>query len=126
MTLWAITRAPLIMGGDLRHLDAPTLALLTNREVLAVNQASTDNRPHFEADGTRMWTARAEVGGDFYLALFNTTAKPKEVELRLDRLGLAGVSSVRDLWSGTDLGRASGRVGAQLPPHGSALYRLRA
>jgi alpha-galactosidase len=39
MTLWAIARSPLIMGGDLRHLDAPTLALLTNREVLAVNQA---------------------------------------------------------------------------------------
>lgn len=41
MTLWAIARSPLIMGGDLRHLDAATLALLSNREVIAVNQAST-------------------------------------------------------------------------------------
>ncbi|SUJ24254.1 Alpha-galactosidase A precursor [Sphingomonas paucimobilis] len=46
MTLWSIARSPLIMGGDLRHLDAPTLALLTNRAVIAVNQASTDNQPH--------------------------------------------------------------------------------
>ena len=45
MTLWSIARSPLIMGGDLRHLDAPTLALLTNPEVIAVNQASTANRP---------------------------------------------------------------------------------
>lgn len=46
------------MGRDLRHLDAATLALLTNREVLAVNQVSRDNQPHFEADGTRIWSAR--------------------------------------------------------------------
>ena len=45
MTLWSIARSPLIMGGDLRHLDAPTLALLTNPEILAVNQASTGNQP---------------------------------------------------------------------------------
>ena len=54
------------MGGDLRHLDAPTLALLTNRDVLAVNQHSTDNQPRFVMDGTRVWTARAE-NGDAYL-----------------------------------------------------------
>jgi hypothetical protein len=61
MTLWSIARSPLIMGGDLRHLDAPTLALLTNRAVLAVNQASTDNRPHFVEDGARIWSATPEV-----------------------------------------------------------------
>jgi hypothetical protein len=60
MTLWSIARSPLIMGGDLRHLDAPTLALLTNRAVLAVNQASTDNRPHFVEDGARIWSATPE------------------------------------------------------------------
>jgi len=123
MTLWAITRAPLIMGGDLRHLDAPTLALLTNREVLAVNQSSSDNQPHFELDGTRIWTARAEDGAR-YVALFNTTAKPKQVSLKLERIGMASAASVRDLWTGRELGPASGAVGAMLAPHGSVLYRL--
>ena len=125
MTLWAITRSPLIMGGDLRHLDAPTLALLTNREVLAVNQSSTENQPHFMADGTRIWSARAGQGADFYLALFNTTAGPRQVSLGLDRLGL-GAASVRDLWTGAQLGTARGSFGTLLPPHGAGLFRLEA
>ncbi|NUR11226.1 MAG: glycoside hydrolase family 27 protein, partial [Bradyrhizobium sp.] len=77
MTLWSIARSPLIMGGDLRHLDPPTLALLTNPEVIAVNQASTDNRPYFVEDGMRVWTARPVSGAGRYLALFNTTGKER-------------------------------------------------
>ncbi|MDR6145676.1 alpha-galactosidase [Sphingomonas sp. SORGH_AS870] len=126
MTLWSIARSPLIMGGDLRHLDAPTLALLTNRAVLAVNQASTDNRPHFVEDGARIWSATPEgAPRDRYLALFNTTDKPREVGLALSYLGLPGGVGVTDLWSGQSLGRASGRFAQTLPPHGSGLYRLR-
>ena len=124
MTLWSVARSPLIMGGDLRHLDAPTLALLTNREVLAVNQSSTDNRPHFIEDGARIWSARPEGGQDRYLALFNTTDKPKEIGIALRDLGKAGSVSVRDLWAGRSMGTASGRVAATLPPHGAGLYRL--
>ncbi|WP_394648819.1 glycoside hydrolase family 27 protein [uncultured Sphingomonas sp.] len=127
MTLWSIARSPLIMGGDLRHLDAPTLALLTNRAVLAVNQASTDNQPHFIEDGARIWSARPEgAPGDRYLALFNTTEKPREVGLALSYLGLKGEVTATDLWSGEALGRSSGRFARSLPPHGAGLYRLRA
>ena len=125
MTLWSIARSPLIMGGDLRHLDAPTRALLTNREVIAVNQASTRNRPHFVADGVRVWTARA-ANGDPYLALFNTGPKPREVSVRLDQIGLPGVWRLRDLWAGRPDGMARGEVARTIPSHGAALYRLTA
>lgn len=124
MTLWSIARSPLIMGGDLRHLDAPTLALLTNREVLAVNQASTDNQPHFVEDGMRVWTARPVNGSGRYLALFNTTDKEREVGIDFRWLGLASTVRARDLWDRKDLGTASRRFAATLPPHGAGLYRL--
>jgi len=117
MTLWAIARSPLIMGGDLRHLDAPTLALLTNREVLAVNQASTDNQPHFVMDGTRVWTARA-VNGDAYLALFNTGKAEREVGFKLAPLGLDS-AEVTDLWTEQALGSHTGSFSATLPSHGA-------
>ncbi|MGN6207466.1 glycoside hydrolase family 27 protein [Asticcacaulis sp.] len=122
MTLWSIARSPLIMGGDLRYLDQPTLDLLTNDEVLAVNQSSHDNQPHFLADGRRVWTAQAE-NGDHYLALFNTTSA--EAELSFD-LGILGRKSakVRDLWARTDLDNVSGFFTAQVPSHGAGLYRL--
>jgi hypothetical protein len=124
MTLWSIARSPLIMGGDLRHLDAPTLALLTNPEVIAVNQASTDNQPHFVEDGVRVWTARHANSADRYLALFNMTDKEREIGVDFRWLGITSAVRVRDLWAGTDLSKKTGRFAATLPPHGSGLYRL--
>ena len=124
MTLWSIARSPLIMGGDLRHLDAATLALLTNREVLAVNQRSTENQPYFVEDGVRVWTARLEGGEDRYLALFNTTDNAREVGIDLRWLGLPQAVRVRDLWAAQDLGISRGRVARPIGAHGAGLYRL--
>lgn len=72
MTLWSIARSPLIHGGDLTKTDAATLALLTNPEVIAVDQASADNRPLFDREGLVAWTASVPGSPDRYLALFNT------------------------------------------------------
>jgi alpha-galactosidase len=128
MTLWSIARSPLIMGGDLRHLDAPTLALLTNPEVLAVNQRSEGNRPQAADPGTRIWSARP-AGGQRgqYLALFNTEDHPVEIDFDLSRLDLGNRRvACRDLWARRDLGTLSGTLRRTLPPHGSALLRLTA
>ena len=125
MTLWAIARSPLIMGGDLRHLNAATLALLTNRAVIAVNQASTGNRPHYVEDGTRIWSARAPDDSR-YLALFNTGDQRLDVGIPLRDLGIAGPVEVQDLWSGRSLGRVTGRMAQPIPSHGAGLYCLRA
>jgi alpha-galactosidase len=131
MTLWSIARSPLIMGGDLRHLDAPTLALLTNPEVLAVNQHSRDNRPHRADPDTRIWSARpaqdAIQEGVQYLALFNTGDKPATIAFDLSRLDLGGRSvAVRDLWTRRDRGTVQGALHATLAPHASQLLRLSA
>jgi alpha-galactosidase len=72
MTLWSIARSPLMHGGDLTKTDDFTLALLTNDEVLAVNQHSSDNRQLFDHDGLIAWTAKDSPGGATYLAVFNT------------------------------------------------------
>jgi hypothetical protein len=125
MTLWSIARSPLIMGGDLRHLDPATLALLTNREVLAVNQSSRDNLPLALIEEVRTWTARADQGDARYLAMFNISDKgeSKQVAFDLSRLGLKS-ARVRDLWSQRDLGIVRGRVTAPLATHASLLYSL--
>jgi hypothetical protein len=124
MTLWSIARSPLIMGGDLRKLDPATTALLTNDEVLAVNQASTGNRPLINAGGSVVWMAEVPGSKARYLALFNTT--DEEMLVRID-LGLAGVKSrvsVRDLWARKDDGAVEHSLQRRLPPHGAGLYRL--
>lgn len=124
MTLWAIARSPLIMGGDLRHLDEATLALLTNRAVIDVNQRSFDSRPHFLQDGARIWSALPQSGKGRYLALFNTTNAPLEISIGLRELKLSGSVAVRDLWSGEALAPASGRFAQTIPSHGAGLFLL--
>jgi hypothetical protein len=126
MTLWSVARSPLIMGGDLRHLDAPTLALLTNPEVLAVNQRSRDNHPHRAEAGTRIWSARsADKRGLQYLALFNTSDAPVDIAFDLSRLDLGNRDvAVRDLWARRDQGTVRGAIRTTLPPHGATLLGL--
>jgi alpha-galactosidase len=71
MSLWAIARSPLMHGGDMTQMDDFTFSLLSNAEVIAVNQGSVDNRPLFDRDGLIAWCARPEGTDDRYLALFN-------------------------------------------------------
>ena len=71
MTLWSIARSPLIMGGDLTKLDAFTLALLTNEEVIAVDQHSSGGHQLFNRDDLIGWAADAPGAAGLYLALFN-------------------------------------------------------
>ncbi len=126
MSLWSIARSPLIMGGDLRHLDAKTLALLTNPEVLALNQRSRDNRPHRAEAGTRIWSARsADKRNLQYLALFNTSDAPTEIVFDLSRLDLGNRSvAVRDLWARHDQPAVRGALRITLAPHASTLLGL--
>ena len=72
MTLWSIARSPLMHGGDMTKTDDFTLSLLTNDEVLAVNQHSEGNKPLFERDDLIAWVADVPGStGEKYLALFN-------------------------------------------------------
>ncbi len=73
MSLWSIARSPLIHGGDMTKTDDFTLSLLTNDEVIAVNQRSENNRQLFRTpDGLVAWIADVPGSSDKYVALFNT------------------------------------------------------
>jgi hypothetical protein len=130
MTLWSIARSPLMMGGDLTKLDDFTRGLLTNDEVIAVNQRSENNRPLFETDGFVVWTADVPGSADRYLAVFNTRdPRPgsASVSVSFDRLGFGGPVRVRDLWARRDLGEVFDKEFAPgVPPHGAGLYRVSA
>jgi alpha-galactosidase len=129
MTLWSIARSPLIMGGDLTKLDDFTYSLLINDEVLAVNQASADNREAFRDEGLAVWLANAPRGHDIYAAVFNLRdATPAAAEayipIKLAELGLRGKTRVRDLWRHADLEAVRDIFVPQIPCHGAGLFRL--
>jgi hypothetical protein len=144
MSLWAIARSPLMHGGDMTKTDELTLSLLTNDEVIAVNQRSANNRPLFNRDELIGWTADVPGSRDKYLALFNARDRirvtPPHARYRsapvshdastavaivaLRELGLTGRVSVRDLWAGRDVGTVRDSFAAEVPFHGAGLYRL--
>ncbi|HTU34489.1 MAG TPA: glycoside hydrolase family 27 protein [Candidatus Acidoferrum sp.] len=124
ITLWSIFRSPLIMGGNLTMLDDWTASLLTNPEVIAVDQQSRDNHAIVNANGVAVWVARPETGNGSYIALFNLHDSPQKVSYSWNGLGLNGAKyNLRDLWQRKNLGPA-GALALNLPPHGCAIYRV--
>ena len=129
MTLWVIFPSPLMVGGELPSADAWTLSLLTNPEVIAVDQHSSGNHPVIPAEGintpkTVVWLAQSTSENEQYVAVFNRSKSRVVVRYEWKDLGLAGKTyKLRDLWEHKNLGPASALT-ATLPSHGSLLYRL--
>jgi alpha-galactosidase len=126
MTLWCIFPSPLMVGGELPSADDWTLSLLTNPEVIAVDQHSSGNHPvnDVSTDKTVVWLAQAGSGDGQYLAVFNLTDSKAVKRYEWKALGLTEAAyQLRDLWEHKDLGPA-GALTVTLPPHGSVLYRL--
>ncbi len=124
MSLWAIARSPLIHGGDMTQMDAFTLSLLTNAEVIAVNQASTHNRQLFRTNDLIAWVADDAVSTNKYLALFNATGSSASVPVNLTTIGYTNSCSIRRLWDGANLGLFTGTFSPTLAAHRGQLYRL--
>jgi alpha-galactosidase len=125
MTLFAIFRSPLMFGGDLQSMDPFTLALITNKDVLKVNQKSINNRQLFRKDDLIVWTADDPGTSDKFIAFFNATdSTEKKISVDLEQIGLKGTHSVTDLWTGKDLGRVRGAFTRTINVHGAGLYRI--
>ncbi len=132
MTLWCIARSPLVFGGDMTKMDDFTLSLITNPEVIAVDQGSNANRLLFRREGLAAWVADVPGSADKYLAVFNTRNKPAaedsgagvKVPVKLAELGLSGPCLIRDLWKRADLGQFHEEFAPQINWHGAGLYRV--
>ena len=124
MTLWSIFRSPLIFGGDLPSNDAATTALITNAEVLEVNQHSHGGHQAVEKGNIRVWVADSPEAGEKYVALFNLGDAVEEAEISWGELGLSdSTHEVRDLWIHKPEGALSG-IHISLRPHACVLYRV--
>lgn len=125
VTLWSIESAPLLLGTDLTKLDAADLPLLTDPEVLAVDQAGRPATPVSQATPQQVWFSR-NPDGSYTVALFNLGATTAAVTADWSDLGLpaGSTAAVRDLWKRANLGRVTGGYTATLAPHASMLLRV--
>jgi hypothetical protein len=125
MSLWSLAPSPLMFGGNLPDNDELTLLLLTNDEVLALNQDALGRKATFVAtnDTSRVF-ARDLSGGVKAAGLFNLGGTPTNVIASWTALQLSGSQKVRDLWQHKDLGSYENEFSASLEPHGVVLVRF--
>jgi alpha-galactosidase len=125
MTLWVILAAPLLAGNDLSKMTPETVALLTNREVVAVDQDPLGRQ------GDRVWAegpselwAKPLSGGAKAVALFNRADTPKAISFKMSEVGYWSHAKLRDLWKGEAVSASDGAYTAEVPAHGAVLLMV--
>ncbi len=136
-TLWAITCAPLYLGSDLTKMDAGDLAIISNRDLIEVDQAGVPARPldiqHLRNKPQQAWLTTYR-DGSAVLAVFNLGSDAAEVKLswrevdalRDTRFAEGRVPLLHDLVSGEDVVSAADGLTLRLEAHGSRVFRIKA
>jgi alpha-galactosidase len=124
MSLWSMLAAPLIAGNDLRDVPAPILEILTNREVISIDQDKAGKQgKRVSKVGDQEFWVRELAGGDHAVAVFNLGTDPATATVHWTDLGLKKPPSrIRDLWNHADL--RAGEFSATVPAHGVVMLRI--
>jgi hypothetical protein len=130
MTLWAMARSPLILGANLTLLDPATLKLLTNPDVIALDQTATRSGQVLHSGDVIAWTADlpADFPGGYTaaLALFNLGASQTVIDSSFAAYDLADFTyRVRDAWTGRNMTKVKSVQDLALEPHASVLWLLK-
>ncbi|MCU0376771.1 MAG: glycoside hydrolase family 27 protein [Bacteroidales bacterium] len=124
LTLWSIFRSPLMLGGNLPSTDDFLLKLITNPEIIEVNKKCYNSRELYNKNEEVVWIADAPGKDEKYVALFNTSDLPRSITFELKDAGMKNRYRVRDLWERKEIGAVKDRLKADIPPHGSKIYKL--
>ncbi len=125
VSLWSLLSAPLLISCDVESMDAFTLNLLTNDEVIAVNQDALGKSAAPVGGNKEIWLKELE-DGSYALGVFNLEGGKRRIEVTWDQLGLpAGLWQVRDLWRQKELGEERSGFSTEVESHGVTLVSLR-
>jgi len=125
MSLWCLLAAPLLAGNDLRDMQPNILEILTNKEVIAVDQDKLGKQAVRMAKDKdlEVW-ARPLADGGHAVGLFNRGDAAAKVTAKWSDIGIAGSHKARDLWAHKDLGKISAEFTAEVPSHGVVMIRI--
>jgi alpha-galactosidase len=125
ISLWVLQAAPLLIGCDLNYLDEFTLSLLTNEEVIAVDQDVLGKQavPVLINPSCQVWIKELEDGSKA-MGIFNMNDKRQAITLNLNDLGIVNKVHLRDLWRKKDLGEFENNLEIDIPSHGVVLLKV--
>ncbi len=126
VSLWALLSAPLLLGCDLTRLDDFTLGLITNDEVIAINQDKLGKQavPVIREDSVQVWV-KPLWNGDRAIGIFNLSGKTRQYRLPLRKSVASDSVRLRDVWRQKELGVFAETFSTTIPPHGVVLLRAK-
>jgi alpha-galactosidase len=126
LSLWAVLAAPLLAGNDLRDMSQATLDILTNQEVIAVNQdrLGKQGSQTWKSGEQEIWT-RPLTGKATAVAIFNRSSQESRVTVKWADLKIAKVNSIRDLWSHQDVTALGSEFSTTVPGHGVVMLKVK-
>ncbi len=125
-SLWAMMAAPLLIGTDLRTASPATYEIVSNREIIALDQDALGKQGTvLSSDGGRWVIVKQLRDGDRAVALFNETDRAQAITTTATAAGLPAAPTyrLRDLWSHKQR-NTHGEISATVPAHGTAVYRV--
>ena len=125
MSLWSLLAAPLLAGNDLRSVPPNTMEILTNKEVIAIDQDKLGKEATrvSKSGDTEVW-ARPLADGSYAVGLFNRGAGSTKVTAAWNDFGAKGKLRIRDLWKHSDEGESADLFSADVPSHGVVLIKV--
>lgn len=124
LTLWSVFRSPLILGGELRENRPEDLALITNRDIIEINQLSSENAQLRRNKNEAVWSC-LDKNGDRVIALFNLSEEEREITVDLKMYGFEGKKAGTELWTGEIIEIRGDLLSSAVVPHGVKIMRLK-
>ncbi len=125
MSLWSLMAAPLFFSGDMNRLDAFTLNVLCNSEVIDIDQDSLGEQARIVRETPQdVVLAKKLEDGSVAIGLFNLSDTPREVLVSWQEMGISGPQQVRDVWRQRNIGSARDFYSSRINRHGVMLVRL--
>jgi hypothetical protein len=124
ISLWSIAQSPLMFGGDLPSNDEFTESLITNDDVLAVDQTGTHGGAFAEGGDSVIWAADAPGGTKFFAVSNVGDRGPTDIRVDWPALGMPANCTLRDLWQRAEVSAIRGGYTFHVTPHASGLYKL--
>lgn len=128
--IWCIMASPLLIGCDMTTLKPETHALLTNRELIALNQDALGLQAYVASTDGKTYVLVKDIeeayGNVRAIALYNPTDEPQEITVDMTTLDLGGKVRMRDLFACKDAAEVNGKWSETVAPHGVRIYRLEA
>jgi len=126
ISMWSLLSAPLLIGCDMTKLDAFTTAVLTNDEVIDIDQdplGRPAGRISKDESGNEVW-ARELFDGTRAVGLLNPLPLNQTITVHWSDLGLTGRQAVRDLWLHENVGSFDDSYSVEVPAHGIVLVKV--